>query len=58
MVILWLDAVTYHEAADGKLSVGWTVVERKTISYNLTRNSRPTIRQDGDATSIHFDQSV
>ena len=56
-LVLWLDA-DHHEAADGKLS---TWLDRSGKGNHLVQpdtNLRPTIRQDGDATSIHFDQSA
>ena len=56
-LVLWLDA-DHHEATEGKLSTWFDRSGKGNHLVQPDTNLRPTIRQDGDATSIHFDQSA
>ncbi len=56
-LVLWLDA-DHHEATEGKLSTWFDRSGKGNHLVQPDTNLRPTIRQNGDATSIHFDQSA
>ena len=56
-LVLWLDA-DHHEATEGKLSTWFDRSGKGNHLVQPDTNLRPTIRQDGDTTSIHFDQSA